>query len=55
MSLNQWEVVTKSKKARNLDKKVEAHTEKKRQEALLPKLEEICKHCYLQLLKYKSS
>lgn len=55
MSSNQWEVVTKSKKARNLDKKVEAHTEKKRQAALLPKLEEICKPSYLQIIKYISS
>ncbi|XP_067622756.1 transmembrane protein 214-B [Eurosta solidaginis] len=41
MASIQWEVVTKSKKAKNLDKKVEAHSEKKRLAALDPKLEEI--------------
>ncbi|XP_050318873.1 transmembrane protein 214 [Bactrocera neohumeralis] len=54
MSSSQWEVVTKSKKAKNLDKKVEAHTEKKRQAALLPKLEEILpSHEYRTLLSGK--
>ncbi|KNC30351.1 hypothetical protein FF38_03942 [Lucilia cuprina] len=38
---NQWEVVTKSKKQKNLEKKVVAHKEKKKIEALQPKLEEI--------------
>lgn len=40
---DQWEVVTKSRKQKNLDKKVVAHTEKKRLAAQLPKLEELCK------------
>ncbi|XP_054745319.1 transmembrane protein 214 [Anastrepha obliqua] len=54
MSSNQWEVVTKSKKARNLDKKVEAHSEKKRLAALSPKLEEILPlHEYRSLLSGK--
>ncbi|KAH8298276.1 hypothetical protein KR018_012465 [Drosophila ironensis] len=39
----QWEVVTKSRKQKNLDKKVVAHTEKKRIAAQMPKLEELCK------------
>lgn len=38
----QWETVTKSKKFKNLEKKVVAHKEKKREEALKPKLDEIC-------------
>ncbi|XP_005175887.1 transmembrane protein 214 [Musca domestica] len=37
----QWETVTKSKKFKNLEKKVVAHKEKKREEALKPKLDEI--------------
>ncbi|XP_020807353.1 transmembrane protein 214-A isoform X1 [Drosophila serrata] len=37
----QWEVVTKSRKQKNLDKKVIAHTEQKRIAAQLPKLEEL--------------
>ncbi|EDW88018.1 transmembrane protein 214-B isoform X1 [Drosophila yakuba] len=37
----QWEVVSKSRKQKNLDKKVTAHSEKKRIEAQLPKLEEL--------------
>ncbi|KAH8248607.1 hypothetical protein KR032_001372 [Drosophila birchii] len=37
----QWEVVTKSRKQKNLDKKVVAHTEQKRIAAQLPKLEEL--------------
>uniref|UniRef100_W8BC69 Transmembrane protein 214 n=1 Tax=Ceratitis capitata TaxID=7213 RepID=W8BC69_CERCA len=54
MSSNQWEVVTKSKKARNLDRKVEAHTEKKRIAALGPKLEEILpSHEYRTLVSGK--
>lgn len=43
---NQWEVVTKSKKQKNFEKKVVAHKEKKKEEALQPKLEEICKKIY---------
>lgn len=39
---NQWEVVTKTKKQKNFEKKVVAHKEKKKEESLLPKLEEIC-------------
>ncbi|KAH8378417.1 hypothetical protein KR093_011255 [Drosophila rubida] len=38
---NQWEVVAKSRKQRNLEKKVSAHTEQKRIAAQLPKLEEL--------------
>ncbi|XP_041451869.1 transmembrane protein 214 isoform X2 [Drosophila obscura] len=38
---NQWEVVTKSRKQKNLDKKVYAHTEQKRIAAQTPKLEEL--------------
>ncbi|KAH8391190.1 hypothetical protein KR215_008629 [Drosophila sulfurigaster] len=41
MSNNQWEVVAKSRKQRNLEKKVTAHTEQKRIAAQLPKLEEL--------------
>ncbi|XP_044316021.1 transmembrane protein 214-A isoform X1 [Drosophila rhopaloa] len=37
----QWEVVSKSRKQKNLDKKVIAHTEQKRIAAQLPKLEEL--------------
>ncbi|XP_017059299.1 transmembrane protein 214-B isoform X1 [Drosophila ficusphila] len=36
-----WEVVSKSRKQKNLDKKVLAHTEQKRIAAQLPKLEEL--------------
>ncbi|XP_036329132.1 transmembrane protein 214-like [Rhagoletis pomonella] len=46
-----WEIVTKSRKAKNLDKKVEAHTEKKRLASMDPKLEEILPlHEYRNLL-----
>ncbi|BFF94963.1 transmembrane protein 214 [Drosophila madeirensis] len=38
---NQWEVVSKSRKQKNLDKKVSAHTEQKRIAAQLPKLEDL--------------
>ncbi|TDG46453.1 hypothetical protein AWZ03_007109 [Drosophila navojoa] len=38
---NQWEVVSKSRKQKNLEKKVTAHTEQKRIAAQLPKLEEL--------------
>ncbi|KAH8412264.1 hypothetical protein KR009_000898 [Drosophila setifemur] len=37
----QWETVTKSRKQKNLDKKVVEHTERKRIAAQLPKLEEL--------------
>ncbi|KAM8716884.1 hypothetical protein ACLKA7_003711 [Drosophila subpalustris] len=37
----QWEVVSKSRKQKNLEKKVNAHTEQKRIAAQLPKLEEL--------------
>lgn len=37
----QWEVVSKSRKQKNLDKKVSAHNEQKRIAAQLPKLEEL--------------
>ncbi|XP_013116709.2 transmembrane protein 214 [Stomoxys calcitrans] len=48
---NQWETVTKSKKYKNLEKKVVAHKEKKREEALQPKLNEILpSHQIRQLL-----
>ncbi|XP_034472511.1 transmembrane protein 214 isoform X1 [Drosophila innubila] len=40
-SSNQWEVVSKSRKQKNLEKKVNAHTEQKRIAAQLPKLEEL--------------
>lgn len=40
---NQWEVVSKSRKQKNLEKKVSAHTEQKRIAAQLPKLEELSK------------
>jgi len=40
----QWEVVSKSRKQKNLDKKVIAHTEQKRIAAQLPKLEELCRN-----------
>jgi len=40
----QWEVVSKSRKQKNLDKKVSAHNEQKRIAAQLPKLEELCKN-----------
>ncbi|KAH8244185.1 hypothetical protein KR026_001807 [Drosophila bipectinata] len=57
----QWEVVTKSRKQKNLDKKVVAHTEKKRLAAQLPKLEELLPTHRAQLFSssnnnnYKSS
>lgn len=38
-----WEVVTKSKKQRNLQKKIDAHAERERLAKQLPKLEDICK------------
>ncbi|XP_068151244.1 transmembrane protein 214 isoform X1 [Drosophila tropicalis] len=38
---NQWEVVQKSRKQKNLEKKVSAHTEQKRIAAQVPKLEEL--------------
>ncbi|XP_017154101.1 transmembrane protein 214 isoform X1 [Drosophila miranda] len=38
---DQWEVVTKSRKQKNLDKKVTAHTEQKRIASQMPKLEEL--------------
>ncbi|EDW04232.1 GH11685 [Drosophila grimshawi] len=38
---NQWEVVSKSRKQKNLEKKLSAHTEQKRIAAQLPKLEEL--------------
>ncbi|KAH8403314.1 hypothetical protein KR222_010331 [Zaprionus bogoriensis] len=40
-SANQWEVVTKSRKLKNLEKKVNAHSEQKRIAAQLPRLEEL--------------
>lgn len=43
-SSNEWEVVTKSRKLKNLEKKVNAHTEQKRIAAQLPKLEELSKN-----------
>ncbi|EDV32443.1 uncharacterized protein Dana_GF14050, isoform A [Drosophila ananassae] len=58
---DQWEVVTKSRKQKNLDKKVVAHTEKKRLAAQLPKLEELLPTHQAQLFassnnnNYKSS
>ncbi|XP_037927714.1 transmembrane protein 214 [Teleopsis dalmanni] len=41
MASNQWELVTKTKKQRNLERKLEAHNEKKRLAAVGPRLEEI--------------
>ncbi|XP_055916470.1 transmembrane protein 214 [Eupeodes corollae] len=56
MSSNQWEVVTKSKKQRNLEKKVEAHTEKKRLALAGPSLEEILpQHQLKSIFSSKSS
>lgn len=39
---NQWETVTKSRKHKNLEKKVVAHKEKKKLDEIQPKLDEIC-------------
>lgn len=43
-SSNEWELVTKSRKLKNLERKVNAHTEQKRIAAQLPKLEELSKN-----------